>query len=756
MKSFIKGKYSLFFLLLLLTMLPAYLHAQNQSRITLIDKEEKVPVEAVSFRYGAQSGTSSALGEILFTIVSGETMYLSHLSYGSWAWTEKDLQHLIQNKTAFIVSVSKELYPVTIIALRQETGNLNNIPLQYDDKLQHDGGAILLQHPEMNAIRKSGNYGFDPVFRGFKYDQVSVLYHGAQSASAACPNRMDPPVSQMAPNMTERIEIFKGPYALRYGAAVGALINFAPRELQFSASSRWTGRLSTGYESNGQIFRSEGMAGLRGRKYDISLLAAYSQGKDYTSGNGTVIPGNFERRSIGADIGIGIGKKQQLRLTAFNNYASNVDFPALPMDLRKDNTWMFQVRHDFNINRPLLKKWSTSLYGSLVDHQMDNLLKVINPRTVNSSTPSETTNYGGRTEGKWQFKKARLFAGADFRYESAAGSRTRTMLTGPNAGKVFTDSAWQDSYISKAALFGEYSFTKKRTHVVFSGRLEWNFALAEAPSVSFTKNYPVPDHTTINPSFSAGLIRNLGKSWQFSWWMARVERSGSLTEKFINFFPVGKDAYEILGNPGIKPEINYQTDVMFKWSNKQHAVSVDLFLSWLSNNISAAIDTSLKPRLATSPGVRRFVNIDKALKTGFELSWVHQPTAWLKQQAGIAYTYAQDLDVKAPLPETAPLDFRYTLSGIFLKQKLSPELGFRYVMKQSRISRNFGETPTASFAVLDFSASYILSEKIRVSAGVNNLLDKNYYEHLSRFIKEMNTPVYSPGRNFYIRLSATY
>lgn len=60
------------------------------------------------------------------------------------------------------------------------------------DKLSHDAGDFLSQSAFIGGIRKSGSYGFDPVLRGFKYDQINIVMDNGLSATAACPNRMDP------------------------------------------------------------------------------------------------------------------------------------------------------------------------------------------------------------------------------------------------------------------------------------------------------------------------------------------------------------------------------------------------------------------------------------------------------------------------------------------------------------------------------------------------------------------------------------
>jgi len=305
-----------------------------------------------------------------------------------------------QKSTRVSLSDTIDLFPATIVALHPKAGEVETLNLDYLDQMAHDGGALLNQVAGISSIRKSGAYGFDPVLRGFKYDQINVVYNGGQSATAACPNRMDPPTSQMAPNMIQRIEILKGPHALRYGCAFGATVNYIPVPPQFSEEKSIYGRLSGGYESNGNIMRSEGVLGLSGKGIDLGFFGAWSQGNDYRAGEGQSIPANFLRGSFGTQLGFKIAKSQVMKITATRNMARDADFAALPMDLRMDDTWLFNVNHDAIFQEKNLKTWKTSLYGSFVNHLMDNLLKDLNPRMVNAETLATTHNYGGRSSRK--------------------------------------------------------------------------------------------------------------------------------------------------------------------------------------------------------------------------------------------------------------------------------------------------------------------------------------------------------------------
>ena len=254
----------------------------------------------------------------------------------------------IQQKVLYRQNSIINLYPVTVIALRPKSSPAEALELDYQEHLAHDGASVLNQNPALNSIRKGGGYGFDPVFRGFKYDQLNIVLNGAQSATAACPNRMDPPTSQMAPNMLDRIEILKGPYALRYGTGFGATINFVPVKLRFTDESDVYGRVSSGYEGNGSIFRNEGQLGYSGKNHDVAFFASWSQGDDYTAGNGQTIQSDFNRGSFGTNLGFRLSEANQLRVSAIYNVARDADFAALPMDLRDDDTWMFNARHDIS------------------------------------------------------------------------------------------------------------------------------------------------------------------------------------------------------------------------------------------------------------------------------------------------------------------------------------------------------------------------------------------------------------------------
>ena len=77
-------------------------------------------------------------------------------------------------------------------------------------------------------------------------------------------------------------------------------------------------------------------------------------------------------------------------------------------------------------------------------------------------------------------------------------------------------------------------------------------------------------------------------------------------------------------------------------------------------------------------------------------------------------------------------------------------------MKQDRIAESFGETASPGFFLIDFDLSYRISKSVKVTGGVYNLLNNNYYEHLNRPVKGGIGPIYAPGRSYLITISVDF
>ncbi|MCT4589295.1 MAG: TonB-dependent receptor [Carboxylicivirga sp.] len=742
-------KYLLFMLLLLCI---SVMDSLSQS-LKLIDQQSQQAIVNASYQYGNQQGITDRNGHISIKTNEKDALNISHLNYGFWRISASELKTFLNTGIIPWQKQNFQLQTVSIIALHQNSIDSVSLTFNNQNRVSHDASAILAQLPEVALIRKSGNYGFDPVLRGFKYDQLNIVMDGAQSANAACPNRMDPPTSQMPLNMLSQIAVLKGPYSLRYGNAFGGTINFQTSPPSFSSKPKVDGRMSGVYESNGSIYRSEAMLDLAGQSANLKLFGSISTGDHYNDGDDNEVLSSFYRNNFGSSLALKLNDHQDIRLQISHNYAKDVDFPALPMDLRKDDTWLGSLNHSIRF-RSKFKEWNTSIYGTYVDHLMDNYDKKLDPRKVDAETQAKTNNYGGRSELHWQFKNSQLYVGIDYKNEYAEGERSRRFLMGPNAGNTIYDNVWQDASIVKTSVFGEYQHRYNQWQLVYAARLEYNQADADKPDAHFASYYDDLSSEQINSSLSLGISRRLSSHWSCELWLGHAERSASLSERFINFLPVGVDPYEMLGNPELSSEKNRQVDLNLKYKNASTLIQLSGFVASMKDFISSEIRDDIDPKMPGSPGVRQFTNIDQARLSGFEITWSQLLLKPLQHNLSLAYTYGKNEDSGEALPEIPPLDMRYTLMGTFFKNRLKPELRLRHVLEQKRIAKSYGETQTPAFTLVDLSVNYQISKHIELNASIHNLFDETYYEHLNRSVKGSLKPIYAPGRSTVLTLVA--
>lgn len=613
-----------------------------------------------------------------------------------------------------------------------------------EDILNHDAGKFLNNIPEINGIRKAGNYATDPVLRGFKYEQLNVIIDGAANAVNACPSRMDPAVSQVNMSMVKEAEIYKGPYHFRHGAAVGGTINFVTLNPNFTDKPELSGRVTSGYESNGNIFRNELLTTLSSKNMVWDLFGGYQKGESYKDGNGDKVRSAFKRYNLGTKGNFKWNDNNITTVQVNTNQGRDVEFAALNMDLIYDKTWMFQGKHLAEFDNKVLKHFGFNSYLSLVDHSMGT------PNRMMVSDVKSTT-YGARGELKFGKGKTTFYTGLDYKNEAAENIR----MTMPATMKMRDGTAWQDSEIQQIGWFNELQYRFGKGKLSASYRMDYNISDASDVSSLFRTLYGEVSSENLNHSMSLGYSHSLDHHSMISFWAGRGQRSASITERYINLFTVGIDGYEMLGNPTLDPETNNQADLIYTYKRENVYFQVDGFYSYLQDYISGVVNPNVKKYSMTAPGVRQYMNIEKAYKVGAEanFNWQFHPN--FRTEMAVAYTYANDLTTKDPLPEIAPVDARWNLIADFKKINLG--LKFRHVGKQDRINPNFGELKTKAFSTLDFDVRYEAFKNGYFVGSINNIFDEAYAEHLSRaYSTDKTRRMLSPGRSFGLAFTFSF
>ncbi|MCF8228408.1 MAG: TonB-dependent receptor [Bacteroidales bacterium] len=759
------------------------LFAQNQVVIEgyVLDKENQEPIDQVSVELaGKGTGTlTNANGHFKIENLPPGVYNLefSHLSYINVTRKTNAKKAGIYRVDVMMEAFVSTLEEVKIEAksFQQQTYKAEKISrLEIRESAVRDIGDIIRRTPNLSGVRK-GAIGIDPVMRGFKNKQLNVMVNGGTRIEGGCPNRMDPAVAHIEAEDISEIEILKGPYALRYGPAFGGVIHL--KTVKPKPYTRYTNNITAiqGFESN-----------WNGRKQHLSIDGGnhmvyynisgnYKKYGNYSAGNGQEISSSFTKYNYAVQLGVSPVENQQYVFSYDRSYGRNVNFPALPMDERSDDTRLLSFDYTITKISDAWDKMRLKLYHSDVHHIMDNKERPFSD-TVVAVSDITAVNYGGRLESFFNIGGQNITAGIDLENIWKNGQRTKNFILQPNLPLKIED-LWKQARIINAGFYSSWNQQLGKFDLTFSARLDFNSArsnpliLKKMNGDVLYENVNTASNYT-NVSISGGLLWDIKENWGLGLTLGRGVRSPDLTERYIILLPVGYDRYDYLGNPGLKPEANHQADLKIYYENEKTGYfEANTFFSYVTNYITAQLvpESYVQKQTQDVLGVKEFYNEDRVYLYGFEFSYASPVWGKFGMTASGAVTIGINPDAtkyiiesgqvtgeekigRDALPEIPPFESNIDFIYKIIENKLQTKASVRMVAAQEHVSDAFYEEATPGFVLADLSVNYMYSKNLRVNAGVNNIFDKAYYEHLNRRIIGSMQPLYEPGRLFFVNL----
>ena len=621
-----------------------------------------------------------------------------------------------------------------------------------------DSGALLKTIPGISTVKKGGA-GQDPVLRGFSEDQICILLDGAAKTACACPNRMDPPTSHIQAEDIEKIEVFKGPFTVRYGEAPGGLINVVLKKPDPSGSL-FGGRAEFGYEPDheGIMGRISATSTLDDR-FALFLGGGYREEGDYRDGDGGVVNAGVKVSDYAIKGRYDPGSRLRVQATFRSSDTRDAPFPALPMDMDKDIFRLYSLDVSSDFRGGFVEKLDGSVYLTTVDHVMSNNESKPSWDMVHAVADIEARTFGGRCETRFRPPAfGTVWSGFDFISTWKNGARVKDFVSPQKPTAI--DRIWPDAVQNRAGAFSECKIPLAEDVSLLAGfRLGWaSYEASGADSLFFEYSGGSPDSLEsldFLPAAHVSFMWRVAPDLELSLSAGAGSRAGSLTEKYINRFQIGLDNYEYLGDPGLKPEINYQSELGASFSGDRLEADCSVYLSFLTGAITGFVDT-----LSTDPDpvvVKRFGNLDIARLEGGEISTRYKFDRGFYLAGSLSYTRGTNLDDATPLPEIPPLEVNMLLGYEHWKKRVRVELDGRFVAPQNRVSSSFAEQETPGFAVFGSVLELRFFDSIRIITGVDNIFDETYSEHLNRCEKITGgEPIPEEGRSIYTRLSFSW
>ena len=637
--------------------------------------------------------------------------------------------------TTLNVSTKEKAYDLGEIKLRIDVLQLSNIDVHAHDNLiqptllsdvflsgkemqekMYGSIAQTLQNEKGIAIQSMGQATTRPILRGYSGDRFLITKNGVKTGDLSH-SSADHAMS-LDLGGVERIEVFRGPRALLFGSnTIGGVVNVEKNSLSSQKLDESRSYFISGIDSgNKGLFSSYSFE----TPWGSNNIRFSTQARK--TGNQITPIGELENTSVNnqeAFIGISRIGDNKRAVFSFERVLMDYGIPGSPeghingVDLKlSKNTQELNYHQDIDFGGfETLNIDQNFIFYSHSEYESSSSSPAVR---LSQNILSLKSNLLGKTK--------ELGSSFDYRYFSAGG-----FYWTPNTSEM------------KMSVFGlqENEFLGFSTQLSF--RAEQSFISPEVKT-KFS-NLEVED--VVNKQFSfisfAGSVLKEWQNWQWSNTIMRTGKTPDIESLYSDGPHLGSYSYEI-GNPALTLEETYGFESSIEYQKEAYFFQFNTYYN-------------------QSPNYHQYLKKGAGYKPGADwIEWGSGSTGWLyiyemknikSELSGgeIQAAYqGKNVDIEADFSFVRGLDktnktnlsfmpadkFQLTLSTKE-NRDLTTSVRFTRGFEQSRLGEF--ETTTPGYSLIDIYGSYSFGSSNgnhRLIFNVNNILDKEYYNHLSK------------------------
>jgi len=687
-----------------------------------------------------------------------------------------------------------------------ERANTVTIKPAEQDYVPTDAADTLKSVPGTN-VNKNGPLTGIAQYRGMFGSRINTQIDGLNVAPAG-PNWMDPPLSHLPTSQLESISVIRGISPVSAGAeSIGGSINAKTAKQPYSTNDKTVphGSLTTGYESNNNAYSVGGQLGGSSTSDRLQLNGNLDKGQAMQAGNGLdVLPTQYKRRNFGADYGhrFSIG---ELSLGYNNERVDNSGSPALPMDIIyvKGNAFSAAFKSDNALNGI---QWLADAHYMDTDHNMDN---------YSLRTPPAMLGMGGMLMKRFALTNAKDVA---YKLNATIPVNSGAITLGTDgwmakhqadvfdpSNAAFTLQNYNNVKRNRFSLFTEWKASLTNSLEIQTGvrysRVNMNSGTVSATGFAGMMATAI---NTLATNFNASqrsqnddlidislqLTQTINDNLKLKIGAARKQRAPSYQERYL-WSPLEStaglaDKRTYVGDVNLNSETSYNVDVGLDWKSDDIYFTPRLFFKRVNNYIQGTPTTAgpaynfrvMQGNMLKGAGFctanpsdpfcvpLQFSNVDADLY-GADAGFGANITDHVSVDGTISYVRGKRRDINDNLYRIAPLNSTVGLS-YYGDAGWSLTAEGMFFGKQDKISQTNSEDKTSGYSLFNLHGRYTINRNMAISAGVNNLLDRFYQDHLSGYNRittdaagqasAVATGARLPGegRNFFVQAHATF
>lgn len=638
----------------------------------------------------------------------------------------------------------------------QVTGQVLNSPgrLVMDPKAPrqplpaHDGADYLKTVPGFSVTRKGGADG-DALFRGMGGSRLGILVDG-ENILGGCNSRMDAPTAYIYPELHDSMTVIKGPQSVAHGAGHSAAVILFERNTDTFEQPAIKTHASVTKASFG---RHDELLDLQlGQPQGYLLLnGSRSSSDDYQAGDGNAVHSQYLRYSGNLVLGWTPDRNSKAELAVTRS-----DGEAAYADRAMDGTRFLRDSYNLRLEKTAITPWLDELKLHLFDNEVDHLMddqQLRKPGMMGYANLMRQTSGGRLAAEVLPALGHQLTLGLD---QQSSSHQSRSA---PVSGIY---SNWlDDAQVKQLGFFAEWGYQLDDKNRMVSGyRLDqWQAddqRLRIGSGMMGSKPNPTAGQQRDDDLHSAfARFEQKLASQPASWYVGvgRTSRSPDYWELIAKEGVNSSSAFAELAS-----EVTTQLDSGYLLKQQHTQWSLSAFYNQVADYILVDYSNMMK--------MNGFVRNIDASSYGAEVGVQHQLNAFWHTEATLAYVRGDNDTDDKPLPQLAPLEVKLGLS--YARDHWSVGTLMRVIDQQSRFDLNKGNiigkdlAPTPGVAIFAINASWRPLPALLVSAGVDNLFDRNYAEFVSRAAGngmggaipgyQQSLRVNEPGRTGWLKL----
>jgi len=630
-------------------------------------------------------------------------------------------------------------------------------------------------------------------YRGLYGDRLAISLDNHPVIGAG-PNSMDTPLSYSTPLIVDSMTVYRGvaPVSAGINTLAGSIkVNMRKAEIVNSSHLQTTGDFQTGYRSNNSAKTLSSVINLSKSNVGVMLYGNVQSGDDMESGSGdSISPTEFEKRQFGGDIRYaGFGQDQEAEIGFSYHYTDTQDSgtPALPMDIEYIFSHRTGLDGEFSLGE-WQAVWTLGFVDA--DHGMTNFLMRKNDngkKYRRNNATAVTTDFSISLQRHFAIGEIEIgFDGYLAEHDSVITNPNNAMFNVVNFNNVQDDRMglylqWQQQFGDTNIQFG----TRIKSIKAAADEVATSMAMMDMPMAVDNMNSDMNNMSAgMNDDISTGMgdmTSNIGNDMPSMGELARDLRNNfnesdrSVSDTLIDFSlnsetqlsdsltghlglgvksraPSYQERYlwtpmestggladgnTYIGDINLDAETAYQIDLGLNYQTQQFSISPHIFYQNIDDYIQGTAlemaDMSAKVMAKMMSGDEnplKFRNVDAKLY-GMDINWRYELSEHIQLSGVASYVRGERRDIDDNLYRVAPVNGQINIT--YSAQDWIVNAALVGALKQDKVSLTNGEQESAGYGIFNIDVQYFVNAGVTVRAGVDNVFDKEYQNHLGGY-----------------------